>query len=588
MTEYIRDEQFKIHLGAIQTNKQKKARWYGPEHLAAALHAIDWRDAAILCHHTQFDALILREQFGIVPAYYYCTLSMARPLFGNSIRNDLDSVSKHCGGSGKMEDVLGEFKGIRDLSRALERRVGKYACVDTQEMWRIFRYMIEYYSDEELDLIHHTIRAYADPILQVDTVRAKKEHSNEKRQRTKLLNKVGATIKELRSRDTFANLLRDAGVEPPKKISPANGLPTYAFAKADLDFQELEMHPDARVRDLYAARIVAASSINSTRAIRLISHATPALPMYLKYGGAHTLRWSGGDKNNPQNYPRDGRLRACIRAPEGYTLVIIDSAQIEARVNAWLAGEIKLLEQFKRFDAGDQGSDPYRLFAAEHIYQITPDKVSKSQRFIGKVCILGLGYQMWVERFIYTLAAGIMGPKVNIEYHQAYDCVTGYRSTFPCIKTQWWTMHDQMLPVLWKGGDPVEYGPLTFEKNRVWLPNGLSLLYNRCRRVLVEDEHGDMKEQWVYNQDSKIYGGLLTENLVQCLARIIVGQQLLPLAEEYRLVNIVHDEGVFCVKKRQAKTLLHKAEAAFATPPHWCLDLPVAGEGVISDKYIKP
>ncbi len=590
MTEYIRDEQFKAHCVSIQTSRQKTAKWYHGDQIRVALDRIDWDDTAIIAHNAHFDGLILNHHYGHVPAYYYCTLSMARPLHGAQIRNDLDTVSRYYGGRGKIQDVLGEVKGLRDLPRPLLKKLGTYCARDVEEMWRIFRLMLEEYPDDELDLIHHTVKCYADPVLHVNVPLAEKEHKREITRKKRLFRKVGVDKSILSKREPFAQLLRDAGVEPPKKISPATGLPTYAFAQADIAFQELEHHPIEGVRDLVRARAAASSNLSETRSARLISHASPALPIYLNYGRAHTLRWTGGDKNNPQNYPRDGKLRACIIAPPGYSLVVIDSAQIEARVTAWLAGQLDLLEMFRLFDAGDKSMDPYKIFAAQEVYRIKVEKVSKSQRFLGKVCILGLGYQMGGPKLQYTLAVGMMGPKMLIELDQADGCVAAYRAKFTAIRDQWYKLQD-LLPVLWQGSDSVEYGPLTFEQGKIWLPNEMHLRYPNLRPIVteVEGKNGTYtRNEWRYNEDSKIYGGLLTENIVQCLARIIVGQQLLKLASIQRLANIIHDEGIFCVRTRSAKKFLKIAEKVFAQPPDWCLDLPVSGEGIISQEYVKP
>lgn len=593
-TEYIRHELFKTQCFSLRNNRQKKAKYYKGSDAERVFADIDWSECALLAHHAHFDGLILKHHYGHVPAYFYDTLSMARPLHGNAIRNDLDTLSRYYGGSGKLQGVLGETKGVRDWPVALLKEAGAYCGQDVDEMWRIFRCMLEHYPDDELDLIHHTVKCYVDPILNVDIPRAEKEHKREIRRKRALFRKVGATDdagkKVLKGRESFAQLLRDAGVEPPKKISKATGKPTYAFAQADLAFQELEHHPEARVRALVAARAAASSNLAETRSARLISHAAPALPIYLNYGRAHTLRWTGGDKNNPQNFPRNGRLRACIIAPKGHSLVVVDSAQIEARVCAWLSGQVDLLEQFRLYDAGDKLADPYKLFAAESIYHVPIHKVSDKQRFLGKVCILGLGYQMGGPKLQYTLAVGMMGPRMLIELSEAYNCVNAYRGKFTANRDQWAKMQN-LLPVLWKGNDEVEYGPLVFERGRVWLPNELSLLYPNLhqKQVEVEGKNGTyIRTEWRYNENDKIYGGLLTENVVQCLARIIVGQQILQIADRYRLVNVVHDEGIFCVPTRSAKKCLREAEAAFAVPPDWCPDLPVAGEGIISREYVKP
>lgn len=585
-TEYVRDERFKVQCVAIRTNYEEGAHYYAPGDVRWILDQFDWSNTAVLAHHTHFDGLILSHHYGVVPQYAYDTLSMARPLHGGKIRNDLDTLSRHYGGRGKIQGVLGKTCGVRDWPWDLLQEAGTYCAQDVDEMWRIFRVMLKEYPPDELDLIHHTVMCYTDPILMVDKERCATEHANEIERKRQLFERVGESKKTLASRAKFAQLLRDEGVEPPRKISPRTDKETYAFAKTDIGFLDLSHHEDPRVRDLVAARSAASSNLAETRAARLLLHATPRLPLYLKYGAAHTLRWGGGDKNNPQNYPRDGKLRACIVAPPGHRLVVIDSAQIEARKNAWLAGQNDLLDQFRAYDDGDKSQDPYKRFAAESVYRKPVDDVEDVERFLGKVCILGLGYQMGGKKFRHTLAVGQMGPPVFISLEEAIVVVNAYRSRFECIKDQWAHFHD-IIKTLWGGGVPVEYGPLTFTKGRVWLPNGMYLRYPGVHRRMV-DKDGWERMSWFYNGNNSLYGGLLVENIVQCLARIIVAWQLLQLANRWRIVNMVHDEGVFCVPEDRAESCLADCESVFSRPPVWCSDLPVAGEGIITTEYRKP
>jgi DNA polymerase I-like protein with 3'-5' exonuclease and polymerase domains len=138
---------------------------------------------------------------------------------------------------------------------------------------------------------------------------------------------------------TFADLLRSYGVYPPTKISPTTGKATYALAKNDELFKALLEHPDERVQAVVAARLGAKSTLEETRTERLISIAKRGkLPVPLRYYAAHTGRWGGDDKLNLQNLPRKSKLKNAITAPEGYVIIDADSAQIEARVLAWLSG----------------------------------------------------------------------------------------------------------------------------------------------------------------------------------------------------------------------------------------------------------
>jgi DNA polymerase len=179
-----------------------------------------------------------------------------------------------------------------------------------------------------------------------------------------------------------------------------------------------------------------------------------------------------------------------------------------------------------------------------------------------------------------------MGPAVDITLEDSYACVNAYRARFPCIKDQWATFHD-FIPTLWGGGHDIEYGPLTIQKQRIWLPNGMYLRYPGVHKRMVEKD-GWERMQWFYNGNKKIYGGLLVENIVQSLARIVVAWQLLQLANRWRIVNMVHDEGVFCVPENKAESCLADAVSVFKRPPAWCPDLPVSGEGTICQEYRKP
>lgn len=591
-TEYIRDPRFKAQCVGMRIPHLEYADWWRDEDVAAAVQSVDWSTTALLAHHAHFDGMILTHHYGVRPAFYLCTLSMARPLHGGEIRNDLDTLSRHYGGRGKHKDYLKDTKGVRDLPADLMALLGEGCAQDVDEMWWIFERMLPQYPEDELLLIHHTVRAYTEPVLQVHQKAARVAHRLEVRRKRQLLNRVALPAEVLRSREQFASELRKLGAEPPMKMSPANGKPTYAFAKDDLEFQALTEHTDPKVRDLVEARLAVSTSIEETRALRLLSHAEPALPIYLNYGKARTLRWSGGDKMNPQNFGRESLLRRAILAPPGHKLIVVDSAQIEARMNAWLADETELLEAFR-----DPKRDFYKEFAAESIFGCALDEIDKTKRFVGKVSILGLGFQMGALKFQYTLESGKMGMVVVLPEEMYAATVFAYRNRFPAIKQQWYTMQD-MLTVMFEERQTVEYGPLTFERGRVRLPNGMHLLYphlkpgstqrigggngmfrNRSARTIYTD--------WTYNGQSHIYGGLLTENVVQSLARYVVAEQILSIADRYRVALMVHDEVVLCVPEREADQALKDALEAFHTPRSWCLDLPVAGEGKISDYYVK-
>lgn len=603
-TEYIRDPRFKVQCMATRLLPvEEQTTWVPGDEVEEVLRDVDWTKTALLAHHAHFDGLILSHHYGVHPCYYLCTLSMARPLHGGAIRNDLGSVARHYGAGNKLPDVLDKTKGIRDLDPARLEQLGEYCVTDVDIMISVFSQMLPKYPQSELDLIHHTVKAYAQPVLRVDVPLAQRCLANEKRARTRTLNKIrdrviratghADMLKALRSPDVFARLLESEGVESPTKVSVTTGRVTYAFSKADLAFQALKHHKLIGVRALFAAKLAANSATRETLPARLLSHAQPALPIYLNYGKAHTFRWSGGDKLGPQNFPRDGNLRRCLRAPPHHKLVVVDSGQIEARVNAWLAGETELLERFRRSDHGED-KDPY-CYMADEIYGGWTTKADKKKRFVGKATELGAGYQMGASMFAHALRAGLMGTRVDITDEEACRIIyDAYRSNRKKIVAQWTTMDGLLKTIAGEKGQttPHAYGPLMFRHNAIDLPNGMTLRYPRMHFPTDPDSGAALENgNFTYYGETgptKIYGGKLTENVVQALARIVVAEQALRIAERYDIVLLVHDEIVLCVKNRFAKRALRELTEAMKEPLDWCADLPVAAEGEVSNYYVKP
>jgi DNA polymerase len=596
-TEYIRHDLFKAQSVAVRLYPSGRKINGLHEDVERIVVSIDWSTTALLCHHAQFDGLILTHHYRAVPAYYLCSLSMARPIHGGSIPNDLDSIAKHYGVGNKLPEILNETKGVRTLPSQLAKRLLTYNKQDVDVMWKVFVAILDLqqFSTNELDLINYTIRGYTEPVLRVNKSLAKREHKKEIQRRLNLVKATGCTETQLRSREQFANLLREQGVTPPTKTSPVTNETTYAFAKNDIALQELmNYHKNEKVRNLIAARLVVSSSINETRAKRILSHGDKGnLPIYLKYGGAHTLRWSGGDLMNPQNFPRTSPLRQAMCAPPEHVLIVVDSGQIEARGNAWLAGQSDLIEQFKAKDAGDDSKDPYKIMAME-FFEIPFEEVNSIQRFVGKTGILGLGYQLAGTTLYHTLISGKQGPPVKCTENECRSWVDTYRRKNSKIVDQWEFMQEKALPRMGgKLSNDIKYGPIIFKKGGYVSANGMFMAYPRLRTKTASTTNkfntssidvGD----WVYKESTNIYGGKLTENVIQNLARHIVAGQILEVSDDYRLVLQAHDEGVWCVPKKQAEEALDRILKAFATPPDWAPDLPVVGEGVISRTYVKP
>lgn len=145
--EYIRDPRFQAHGVAIRWpgNEYGGPQWYTPEEWDDGKYCKNQiEDWALLCHHTQFDGLILSHHYGIVPKVYLDTLSMARLMLGNHVSVSLDSVREHFGIPAKRTPYQ-LFKGKHwgELDQATRDEMAAGACDEVESIWHIFNRFME-------------------------------------------------------------------------------------------------------------------------------------------------------------------------------------------------------------------------------------------------------------------------------------------------------------------------------------------------------------------------------------------------------------------------------------------------------------
>jgi len=392
----------------------------------------------------------------------------------------------------------------------------------------------------------------------------------------------------LSSNNMFAKILKKLGVEPPKKISATTGKETYAFAKTDKQLTSLSHHDNPIVRELVGARLNVKSTIEQTRAENLINVSDRGkLPILLNYYGAHTGRFSGGDKLNLQNLPRNGAIRKALTVPKDKMLIACDSSQIEARMVAYISGQKDLIQAFK------EGRDVYSEFASE-IYNRKITKEDKLERFVGKTCILGLGYGMGAVKFKDTLALGQGGMSVDIDINEAQRIVNLYRQKNHMIVIFWGVCNYALRGILHNRKGSIHDDMLEYDSRGILLPNGLRIRYPKLRRTDNGFEYisnsrtykklqlnGTLEDkEW-----TKIYGGKVTENIVQALARLVISEQMVELGKTHKVLFQVHDE-LICLAdaKNYTKTQKH-VETIMSTPPGWAGNLPVACESGVGNNY---
>lgn len=334
------------------------------------------------------------------------------------------------------------------------------------------------------------------------------------------------------------------------------------------------------------------------------------------YGGASTLRWAGRivqlhnlkrpppdldtekvadslrDVNDPGmlevlwGYSPSEVLGSCVRSAivpsEGNSLVVVDFSQVESRVLAWLAGQENILKAYAN------GQDVYKL-AASSIYGKPPDKITGPERFIGKTATLALGYQGGVGAFN--------------RMSQAFGVDAGNDETIQRIVTAWRQANSKIV-AFWKAIQSAFIqsgyvnGNVAVEKRsrytKIKLPSGRFLRY--WDPTLTDEGvkySGVITGTGQWGQ-TLTYGGRLTENVVQAVARDLLAWVIQNLGFTFgfayggaKIVAHVHDEVICEVKTDSADKALAEITKLMSEPPEWAEGLPLAAEGYISQRYRK-
>lgn len=342
------------------------------------------------------------------------------------------------------------------------------------------------------------------------------------------------------------------------------------------------------------------------------------------YGANRTGRWAGRlvqVQNLPRNYIKNLELardlvknrdkdllemlfgnvtdtisqliRTAFIPKDGKKFIVSDYSAIEARVIAWIAGEKWVNDVFashgKIYEA-----------TASQMFGVPIEKIAKGNpeytlRQKGKVATLALGYQGGPG------ALKAMGAdKMGLDDEELEDIKNRWRTANSNIVRFWYNLENAAVRVV-ETGEPqvVKCLELSYEFDPIYgksylvikLPSGRSLYYpepylkeNKFGKNAVHFKGIGVNRKFT---SESTYGGKLTENVVQAIARDCLAETLLRLHEKYPgdpVVMHIHDEVVMEADKN---ITLDEVNEVLSLEIPWAKGLILRGAGFESDFYMK-
>jgi DNA polymerase len=596
-TDYICHPEFEVlGAGVWYLDEDPEPTYLEPEPLKAWLAAQDWAQVRLVAHHTHFDGFVLAHHYRYTPAAYACTMAMADALLNGVCRSGLDAVADYLGVGRKIEGALENVKGLHFKDLTQEQREGliKYGAHDAYLSGEIFKLLWPQLPETEQRLMSLTLRLFMEPQLELDRPLIEEALNDASEERDELIEATGYKAEQLSSNTEFVEILTKeldrVGEELPVKWSEKQERYIPALAKSDQGMHRLLEHSDPVIQTLAHGRLAVKSTIGVTRAQRMLDlyhNCGGKFPIAYHYARPHTWRWSGGNKMNPQNLVRGGKLRRAIRAPKGYLVLAGDLSQIEPRTTAMVAGESWLVQAFR------DKQDPYNLMASD-IYDIevnrkNGDPEHADMGFIGKCAVIGLGYQMSAPTFQATLAMGTLGPKKIVDIEFAGKVVYTYRSKNSQIVALW-AKAQQWIEWLAAGViRESDCGRFVIDgkRKRIWMPNGTYLFYPELHWSRTHGEYRYSSRLGATKIWKKIYGGKLVENLIQKASRDIIAEMMLAIDERYPVVMTTHDECPCLIPENEHDEAVEWVGQVMRTAPAWMPELPVDCELAAAPYYCK-
>lgn len=404
-----------------------------------------------------------------------------------------------------------------------------------------------------------------------------------------------------------------------------HGLPAESLRKDDVEDALQDPDLDGEVRRVLEIRqALGKTSVKKYQTMIDIAGPDDRARGIMQFYGGHTGRWAGRSLQ-PQNLARNTMpddeldaardlvkmgdfeglemlfgepapvfsqlVRTAFIPSPGNRFVVSDFSAIEARVIAWLAGEDWRLEVFR--NDGDIYCE-----SASRIYHVPVVKhgINGELRQRGKVAELALGYGGSVG------AMKQMDTTGSVPEEEMAGIVQQWRRESPAIVRMWKECQNAAVAVI-SGRQPrrviKSLQDTTFYMERVAgtpvliikLPSGRPISFWDPK--IMDSEMGPRVTYMNQNQTTRkwerceTYGGKITENIVQSVARDCLAEKMTQLsAQGYDIVFHVHDEMILDVPKEDTRAA-ELVDKIMAEPIEWAEGLPLKGGTYECDFYRK-
>lgn len=397
-------------------------------------------------------------------------------------------------------------------------------------------------------------------------------------------------------------------------LTEQEGRPIDSLTKDDVDqLLKLDLKPGSR-RILELRQETGKTSVKKYEAFeRSICNDGRIHGAFQFYGAGRTGRWAGR-LIQPQNFPRNAfedialarqlvkdkqwdeiemlygsmndvfstLIRTLIVPPQGKTFAIADYSAIEARVVAWMADEKW------RQDVFANGGDIYCMSATQ-MFGVPVEKHGQNShlRKKGKVAELACGYGGGVGAL-----RKMGGEQMGLSEKEMDEIVKKWRRSSPHVVKLWRELGDAAieaidtrLKVKCRHGVSFKYAKgILF----MTLPSGRSLAYVQPRFDGQELTYMGMNQTTRKWERTKTWGGKLTENLIQAIARDCLATSMRKIQKAgYHIVMHVHDEVIVEVPTDDADGHLKRIEELMGEPIEWAPGLLLTADGFTSEYYRK-